>query len=75
MSETKKKTSEADAALKQTNAIESLYSVEEIIESGEQLFKQPKEVVTVALKNVNNKKITISEARNLVDKFLKKEVK
>lgn len=50
------------------------YTVQELIDASREIFGQPREVVVVAL-SAANKKLTVEEARNLVEKFLKKEVK
>lgn len=79
MAETKKKLNEATAEAatpveKQSEAA-SLYPVEELVAASEQLFKEPKEVVIVALKGSRKTRMSVEEAKTLVKKFLEKEVR
>lgn len=54
---------------------ESVYTAEELANNAKTIFSTRKECVVAALKAVDVKKCTISEAREIVKSFLSKEVK
>ena len=53
----------------------STYSVEELAENARSIFGKPPEVVTTALKMAGKKTATLDDAKEIVKKFLEKEVK
>ncbi len=53
---------------------ESVYSAGELAAQAGQLFQTRQECVTAALKAVGKSVCTVSEAKEIVEKFLKKEV-
>lgn len=74
MAETRKKEVKEETVNKQAVDEGPKYTVQELIDASREIFGQPREVVVVAI-SAANKKLTVEEARNLVEKFLKKEVK
>lgn len=54
---------------------ESVYSVKELSANSKKLFDTRQECVAAALKAAGKTECTVSEARKIVEKFLKKEVK
>ncbi|MBQ6091356.1 MAG: hypothetical protein IJL07_08850 [Lachnospiraceae bacterium] len=54
---------------------ESVYTVAEFAENSDKLFNTKPECVVAALRAAEKETCTLSEAREIVDKFLKKEVK
>lgn len=54
---------------------ESTYKVKELADNAAKLFSTRPECVTAALKAENRETFTVSEAKGIVEKFLKKEVK
>lgn len=53
---------------------ESLYTIEEFSQNSEILFKAKPECVMAALRVGGKENYTLSEAKEIVEKFLKKEV-
>ncbi len=56
-------------------AVETTYTISELVSASEQLFKVRRECVRAALKPLKEKKITLKEATAAVEKFMKQEVK
>lgn len=54
---------------------ESAYKVRELAANAKKVFDTRPECVTAALKEGGKEQYTVSEAKTLVEKFLKKEVK
>lgn len=54
---------------------ESVYSVKELAANAKKIFNTRQECVVVALKVDGKAEYTVSEAKEIVEKFLKKEVK
>jgi len=54
---------------------ESAYSVKELVANAGKLFNTMPECAAAALRAANKENITVSEAQEIVSKFLKKEVK
>ncbi len=54
---------------------ESAYKVRELAANAKKVFNTRYECVTAALKEDGKEQYTVSEAKTLVEKFLKKEVK
>ena len=54
---------------------ESVYSVKELSANSKKLFDTRQECVAAALKAAGKTECTVSEAKKIVEKFLKKEVK
>ena len=63
----------SEAAVKEPDQ-ESAYTVEELAANAGRIFGTRQECVEAALKSVEKAECTVSEAKELVDKFLKKEV-
>lgn len=74
MAEARKKEIKEETINKQNADEGPKYTAQELIDASREIFGQPREVVVVAL-SAANKKLTVAEAQNLVEKFLKKEVK
>lgn len=74
MTEARKKAVKEEIVNKQDVDEGPKYTAQELIDASREIFGQPREVVVVAL-SASNKKLTVAEAQNLVEKFLKKEVK
>lgn len=55
--------------------VESEYKVSEFAENAKTLFDTRPECVTAALKGAKKETYTVSEAKSIVEAFLKKEVK
>ena len=58
----------------QVKQAEAIYTAEELSDNSIQLFGVQAECVTVALKVAGIKNCTVSKAREIVQKFLKKEI-
>lgn len=54
---------------------EAVYSLGEFAASARKIFETRQECVVAALKSAGKTECTISEAKEIVDKFLKREVK
>ncbi len=54
---------------------ETTYTVSELAEASEQLFKVKSECAYAALKPLKKEKLTLKEARAAVEKFMKQGVK
>ncbi len=54
---------------------ESVYSLQELVENAKKVFGTKPECVAAALLAANKTECTVSEAKEIVNKFLKKEVK
>lgn len=72
--ETAEQPTEAPAQ-KQKAQKESVYSVKELAANASKIFKTRQECVVAALKVDGKAEYTVSEAKEIVEKFLKKEVK
>lgn len=55
--------------------VESVYTVEELSANAEQLFDVRTECAIAALKAANIKECTISKAKEMIKKFMEKEVR
>ncbi|MCI8371496.1 MAG: hypothetical protein HFI75_03705 [Lachnospiraceae bacterium] len=64
-----------EKAGKVSKQTESEYSVQEFAEGAETIFQVKKECVIAALKAADITSCTISQAKDVVQKFMKKEVK
>ena len=53
---------------------ESVYSAEELASAARRVFQTTPEIVKTALKRAGKTKATIEETKNIVSKFLSKEV-
>lgn len=79
--ENAKEISKADVSTKQTEkptqpkAAEAEYTAAELARNAETVFHTRKECVAAALKAAKVTKTTVSEAKKIVENFLKKEVK
>lgn len=76
MASTKAKAAEPvkEAPAVEVKPIESIYSAEELAEN-HKLFKTSYEIVAVALRMAGKKEATLSEAKNIIEKFKNREVK
>lgn len=54
---------------------EDTYPVAELVAESRAVFGVPQECVVAALKPLNKETMTVSEARAVIEKFMKKEVK
>lgn len=54
---------------------ESVYTVNELATNGKKVFGARQECVSAALRAAGKAECTVSEAKEIVEKFLKKEVK
>lgn len=54
---------------------EDAYPVEELIKASREVFGVPQECVVAALKPLKRETMTVSEARTVIETFMKKEVK
>ena len=54
--------------------VESVYSAEELADSAKNMFHTRKECVLAALEAAGKKECTVSEAKKMVEAFLKREV-
>ena len=76
-----KETPKAEVSPKQTakttqpKTAEAEYTAEELANNAESVFKTRKECVAAALKAAEVTKTTVSNAKKIVESFLKKEVK
>lgn len=68
--ETQQTTSKASKAQQ-----ESVYSVNELAANARKLFETRQECVVAALRAAGKSECTVSEAKKIVEKFLKKEVR
>lgn len=68
--ETQQTTSKASKAPQ-----ESVYSVNELAANARKLFETRQECVVAALRAAGKSECTVSEAKKIVEKFLKKEVR
>lgn len=59
----------------QTKTVEAEYTAAELANNAESVFKTRKECVAAALKAAKVTKTTVSNAKKIVESFLKKEVK
>lgn len=70
---------EAQAAVREKKAAvsgnEADYTVRELVEASESALHVPKECAAAAFKFQKAERFTLTEARNIVEKFMKKEVK
>ncbi len=55
--------------------VEDKYTVQELIFSARKVFGVPVECATAALLGTDKKEMTVSEAKAVIDAFMKKEVK
>lgn len=74
-----KKVSSAESAekselKKKKLPVESVYSAEELADSAKNMFHTRKECVLAALEAAEKKECTVSEAKKMVEAFLKREV-
>lgn len=51
------------------------YTVEELVAASTNVFGVPSECAVAAFKNCGKTEMTVAEAKQLIDKFMKKEVK
>lgn len=58
----------------QKNVNESVYTAEELAQN-HKFFKTSYEIVTVALRMAGKQAATVTEAKNIIEKFKNKEVK
>lgn len=54
---------------------ESLYTMQEFAQNSKKLFGVEREVVITAFKMANKLEATLSEAKEIVEKFIRKEIK
>lgn len=71
--ELKKKEFQAEAKKKKPPA-ESVYTARELVDSAKKVFGVRKECVEAALEAAGKQECTVTEAKRIVEKFLKKEV-
>lgn len=64
-----------ETAQKAPARVESVYKVRELANNAKKVFDTRPECVIAALKEDGKEQYTVSEAKTLVEKFLKKEVK
>ena len=74
ISETSENKAEQQPKGKQKALQESFYSVNELASDAKEVFGTRQECVSAALKAAGKLEYTISEAKGIVEKFLKKEV-
>jgi len=73
--------SKAEAAQEQASnkeqktPLESVYSVNELAANARKVFETRQECVEAALKAARKTECTVSEAKKIVEKFMKREVK
>lgn len=58
-----------------TNINNSVYSISELAEKSIKIFEVPPEIIEAALKQTGKAKLTISETKSILNKFLSREVK
>ncbi|MBS4932915.1 MAG: hypothetical protein KH020_16710 [Clostridiales bacterium] len=58
-----------------TQTQESVYTLQEFAQNSKKLFGVQKECVMAAFKVANKKEATPSEAKEIVEKFMRKEIK
>lgn len=73
MATKKTETATAEEAVQPVN--ESVYTAAELAAAAQSVFKVMPECVTAALMRAGKDKATISEAKEIVKKFMEKEVK
>lgn len=66
MAETTKKSADKPA--------ESIYTADELA-ANHKVFKAPREIVVVALRLAGKESATFAEAKSIIEKFMKREVK
>ncbi len=70
---------EAQAASREKKAAapgnEAAYTVRELVEASENVLHVPRECAAAAFKLQKAERLTLAEAGNIVEKFMKKEVK
>ena len=69
------KKTETKSQSKQKQVQESLYTVQEFAKNSKKLFGVQREVVVTAFKMLNKQRATLSEAKEIVKKFMEKEIK
>ena len=71
-----KKTEETTKVDTTSSAVsEDTYPVEELIAASREVFGVPQECVVAALKPLKREAMTVSEAKAVIETFMKKEVK
>ena len=60
---------------KENKKNESVYSIEELAQGAKKIFHTMPECVIVALKTAHVTKCTVSKAKEIVEAFIRKEVK
>lgn len=75
MAEEKKTAVNQTSAAPAKKTAESVYSVQELTAANEKVFGVKKECVVAALKENGKDKLTLTEAKRIVNDFLKREVK
>lgn len=71
----KKETAETTVPVKANEPAEELYPVSEIIPVSRQLFGWQPECTAAALKPIGKDQMTLSEVKEVVNAFLRKEIK
>ncbi len=71
------KKTEVAAKVEETAPVvsEDAYPVKELIMASREVFGVPQECVVAALKPLKRESMTVSEARTVIETFMKKEVK
>ena len=69
------KAPEETVGIVEQTAVEDIYTVQELTAASRQVFKVPPECVVAALKPTRKEKMTVSEARTVIEAFMNKEVK
>lgn len=71
------KKTEVSAAAEETVPVisEDAYTVEELAAVSREVFGVPRECVVASLKPLGKQSMTVSEAKAVIEKFMKKEVK
>lgn len=72
--ESDKKEQNAGQAKKKRQPAESIYTAKELADSAKNTFGTRKECVLAALEAAGKQKCTVSEAKKIVERFLRKEV-
>ncbi|HIS61466.1 MAG TPA: hypothetical protein IAC14_04340 [Candidatus Scybalomonas excrementigallinarum] len=70
-----KKTETKSQSKRKTQTQESIYTLQEFAQNSKKLFGVQKECVMAAFKVANKKEATPSEAKEIVEKFMRKEIK
>lgn len=74
--ESKAEVTQEQAPKKEQKAVkEAVYSAGELAANARKIFKTRQECVVAALKAAGKSECTVSEAKGIVEKFLKREVK